>query len=83
MGSGCGLVGRVVASDSRGRWFGSSNWKNLHGTFVYCQLYWKDKNKEKEDENGQFFIKTWKREGKAMCQNQKDVKFFMQWSEFA
>ena len=23
-------------------------------TFVYCQLYWKDKNKEKEARNGRF-----------------------------
>ena len=28
--------------------------QTLYGTFVYCQLYWKDKNKEKEAGNGLF-----------------------------
>ena len=27
---------------------------NLNWTFVYCQLYWKDENKEKEAINGLF-----------------------------
>ena len=40
-------VGRAVASNSRGPRFKSSHWQNLYWTF-YCQLYWKDENKEKE-----------------------------------
>ena len=32
--------------------------KLLYGTFVYCQLYWKDENKEKEAENKPFIKKT-------------------------
>ena len=31
--------------------------KLLYETFVYCQLYWKDENKEKEAGNGPFFEK--------------------------
>ena len=31
--------------------------KLLYGTFVYCQLYWKDENKEKEAGNGPLFFK--------------------------
>ena len=42
LGSGCGSVGRVVASKSRGPQFESSH-RN-----VYCQLYLKDENKEKK-----------------------------------
>ena len=30
MGSGCGSVGRAVASDTRGLWFESSHWQNLY-----------------------------------------------------
>ena len=29
----------------------------LYGTFVYCQLYWKDENKEKEAGNDPFLKK--------------------------
>ena len=57
MGSGCGSVGRAVASDSRGQRFESS----LGQKFIlniYCQLYWKDENKEKEAENGPFLKNT-------------------------
>ena len=33
--------------------------KLLYGTFVYCQLYWKDENKQKEAGNGPFlFLKN-------------------------
>ena len=31
--------------------------KLLYGKFVYCQLYWKDENKEKEAGNGPLFKK--------------------------
>ena len=45
-GSGCGAVGRAVASNTRDPQFESS-----HGKFIYYQLYkkmhWKDENKEK------------------------------------
>ena len=35
LGSGCGLVGRAVASDTRGPWFESSQWQNVCWTIVY------------------------------------------------
>jgi len=47
-GSGCGSVGWAVTSNTRGPQFESSHKQNLYWTFIYCQLYWKDKNKEKE-----------------------------------
>ena len=54
LGSGRGSVGREVASNSRGLQFESSQRQNLYWTFIYCQLFWKDENKEKEAENGPF-----------------------------
>ena len=56
LGSGCGSVGRVVASDSRGPQFESSH-RQKFILNIYCQLYWKDKNKEKEAGNGPFLKK--------------------------
>ena len=56
MGSGCGSVGRTVAFDSRGPWFESSHWLKFIIT-IYCQLYWKEENKEKEAGEGPFFNK--------------------------
>ena len=53
-GSGCGSVGRAVASNSRGLWFKSSHRQKILLN-IYCQLFWKDKNKIKEDGNGPFF----------------------------
>ena len=53
-GGGCGSVGRAVASNSRGLWFESSHRQKIILN-IYCQLYWKDENKEKEAENGPFF----------------------------
>ena len=50
-GSGCGSVGRAVASDIRGLRFKSSHWQTF---YVYCQLFLKDENKEKEAGNGLF-----------------------------
>ena len=44
VGSGDGLVSRVVASDSRGLWFESSHRKKFICN-IYLQLYRKDKNK--------------------------------------
>ena len=51
---GCGSVWRAVASKSRGPWFKSSHWQKFILN-IYCQLYWKDDNKEKEAGNGPFF----------------------------
>ena len=33
-GSGCGSVGRVIASDPRGPWFKSSHWQKLYWTYT-------------------------------------------------
>ena len=57
MGSGCGFVGRAVASDNRAPQFESCHQQTLYRTFVYCQLYFQDKNKEKMTGNGIFFKK--------------------------
>ena len=55
--SGCGSVDRVVASNSRGTRFGSTQWQKF--TFnIYYQLFWTDENKEKEAENGPFLKKS-------------------------
>ena len=56
LGSGCCSVGGAVASNSRGRQFESSH-RQIYVLNIYCQLYWKDENKEKEADNGQFFEK--------------------------
>ena len=53
---GCGSVGRAVASNSRCLWFESNHCqKNILN--LYYQLYWKDKNKEKEAPKGPIFKK--------------------------
>ena len=51
VGSGCGSVGRAVASDSKGPRF-DSNHRQHFKLNIYCQLYRKDKNKQKEAGNG-------------------------------
>ena len=56
-GSGCGSVGRVVASDSRGRRFESSHCQKFILN-IYCQLYRKDE-KKKDAENGPFLKKCY------------------------
>jgi len=59
-GSGCGSVGRAVASDIRGPQFESSHWQKFIYILNFCLLstvYWKDKNKEKEAGNGPFLKK--------------------------
>ena len=53
MGSGCDSVGRAVASDSRGPRFEFSHWQKVILN-IYSQLYWKDKNNEKEAGNSPF-----------------------------
>ena len=47
MESGCGSVGRAVAFNARGPRFESSH-RQKFILNTYCQLYWKDENKEKE-----------------------------------
>ena len=47
-GSGCGSVGRAVASDIRDPRFGLCHWLN----FIYQLYNTKDKNEEKESGNG-------------------------------
>ena len=60
LGNGYGSVGRAVASNSRGQQFESSHRKNVY-TNIYCQLFWKDKNKEKEAWNGPFLKEHFRR----------------------
>ena len=52
LGSDCDAVGRAVASDSRDLRFESSHQQILYYLLYYCQLYWKDENKEKVAGNG-------------------------------
>ena len=61
LGSGCGSVGRAVASDTRGPLIESSHRQKicLYSTFVYCQLcIAKTKIKGKEAGDGPFFKKN-------------------------
>ena len=54
MGSGCGSVGRAVASNTKDPQFKSRNQEN----YTYQLYYRKDENKEKEAGNGPSFKKT-------------------------
>ena len=54
LGSGCGSVGRAVASDARGPRFESPQSLAKFIFNIYFQLYWKGENKEKEAGNGPF-----------------------------
>ena len=56
-GSGCGAVGRAVASDTRGHGFESSHQQLLLNIYLLLTVCRKDKNKEKETGNGPFFQK--------------------------
>ena len=53
-GSGCGSVGRAVASDTRGPRFEYSHQQLLFNQYFLWTLCRKDENKEKEDGNGPF-----------------------------
>ena len=53
LGSGFGSVGRAIASNSKGPRFESSHQQKFILN-IFCQLYWKDENKEKEAGNGPF-----------------------------
>ena len=55
MGSGCGAVGRAVASDTRGPGFESSHRQLLLNIYLLLAVCRKDENKEKEAGNGPFF----------------------------
>ena len=57
VGSGCGAVGRVVASDTRGPGFESSHRQLLLNIYLLLTVCRKDENKEKEAGNGPFFKK--------------------------
>ena len=60
VGSGCGSVGRAVASNTRGPRFESSHRQKklyIYWTFVYCQLCIEKTKKEKEAGNGPFLKK--------------------------
>ena len=54
-GSGCGAVGRAVASDTRGPGFESSHQQLLLNIYLLLTVCRKDENKEKEAGNGRFF----------------------------
>ena len=60
-GSGCGSVGRAVASNTKGLQFESSHRQKFIYILNICLLstvYWKDENKkEKEAGNGPFLKK--------------------------
>ena len=56
-GSGCGAVGRAVASDTRGPGFKSSHRQLLLNIYILLTVCRKDENKEKEAGNGPF-LKT-------------------------
>ena len=53
LGSGCGSVGRAIASNPRDLRFESIHWQEIVLN-IYCQLYWRDENKETEAGNGPF-----------------------------
>ena len=55
--SGCGVVGRGVASDTRGPGFESSHQQLLLNIYLLLTVCRKDENKEKEAGNGPFFLK--------------------------
>ena len=58
MGSGCGSVGKAVASNTRGPQFKSSHRQKFIYILNICLLstvYWKDENKEKEAGKDPFF----------------------------
>ena len=72
MGIGCGSVGRPVASDTKGPRFESNHWQ-IFILNIYCQLYWKDENKEKEAANGQFLMTLNYLSLNKICNNHKCI----------
>ena len=60
-GIGCGSVGRVVASDTRGPQFESNRHDILYRTCIYTQMHWKGNSEEKRGrELPIFYIKKLK-----------------------
>ena len=57
LGSGCGSVGRAVASDSRGTGFESSH-RQKFILIIYCQLLMKRRKWRKSDREWPIFIKN-------------------------
>ena len=58
LGSGCGAVGRAVASNTRGPGFESSHRQLLLNIYLLLTVCRKDENKEKEAGNGPFLKKS-------------------------
>ena len=58
MGSGCGAVGRAVASNTRGPGFESSHWQLLLNIYLLLTVCRKDENKEKRGREWPIFKKT-------------------------
>ena len=58
LGSGCGVVGRAVASNTRGPGFESSHQQLLLNIYLLLTVCRKDENKEKEAGNGPFLKKS-------------------------
>ena len=56
LGSGCGTVGRAVASDTRGPRFETSQQSFSQNIYLprYKKTIYKDKNEEKEASSGPF-----------------------------
>ena len=59
LGSGCGAVGRAVASDTRGPGFESSHWHLLWNIYLLLTFCRKDENKENAENGPIFFKKRW------------------------
>ena len=57
LGSGGGSVGKAVASDTRGPRFNSRHQQSFYLNNVYCQLYWKDENKENRGQEWPIFLR--------------------------
>ena len=57
LGSGCGAVGRAVASNTSGLGFESSLRQLLLNIYLLLTVCRKDENKAKEAGNGPFFLK--------------------------
>ena len=57
VGSGCGAVGRAVASNTGGPKFESSHRQLLLNIYLLLTFCRKDENKEKEAGDGPFFLK--------------------------
>ena len=57
VGSGCGAIGRAVASNTRGPGFESSHRQLLLNIYLLLTVCRKDENKEKEAGNGPFLKK--------------------------